>query len=75
MGIYGRTKGESDTLPRVDEDRKRAILIAAAILAARKLAPFSGGHRVPATITAVADAVRWAQELMMEIDRKWPEAK
>ena len=56
----------------MDEGRKRAILIAAAILAARKLAAFSGGQRVPATMTAISDAVRWAEELLREIDRKWP---
>jgi hypothetical protein len=67
-----RTKGESATLRFVDEGRKRVILIAAAILAARKLAPFGGGQRVPATITAIADPIRWAEELLREIDRKWP---
>lgn len=46
------------------------ILIAASILAARKLAQFDGGKRVPATITAIADAVRWAEEIMKEIDRR-----
>jgi len=54
----------------VDEGRKRVILIAASILAARKLAQFDGGKRVPATITAIADAVRWAEEIMKEIDRR-----
>jgi hypothetical protein len=44
----------------------------AAILAARKLSPFDGGKRVPATVAAIADAVHWAEELMKEIDRKWP---
>ena len=54
----------------MDEGRKRVILIAASILAARKLAQFDGGKRVPATITAIADAVRWAEEIMKEIDRR-----
>jgi hypothetical protein len=40
----------------VDEDRKRVLLIAASILAARKLAQFDGGKRVPATISAITDA-------------------
>jgi hypothetical protein len=48
------------------------LLIAAAILKARKLSAFSGGRRVPATITAIPDAVRWAEELLREIDRRWP---
>jgi len=26
---------------------------------------------VPATMTAIADAVRWAEEIMKEIDRRW----
>jgi hypothetical protein len=44
----------------VDEGRKRVLLIAASILTARKLAQFDGGKRVPATISAITDAVRWA---------------
>jgi hypothetical protein len=56
----------------VDEGRKRVLLIAAAILAARKLAAYDGGKRVPATISAIADAVRWADEILKEIDRRWP---
>jgi hypothetical protein len=35
--------------------------IMAAILAARKLAQFDGGARVPATICAIDDAIRWAE--------------
>jgi hypothetical protein len=56
----------------VDEGRKRVILIAASILAARKLAQYDGGKRVPATISAISDAVRWAEEIMKEIDSRWP---
>ena len=67
-----RTKSESATLPLVDEGRKRVLLIAAAILSARKLAQFDGGKRVPATVSAIADAICWAEELMKEIDRRWP---
>jgi hypothetical protein len=33
----------------VDEGRKRVLLIAASILAARKLAQFDGGKKAPAT--------------------------
>jgi hypothetical protein len=58
----------------VDEGRKRVLLIAAAILAARKLAQYDAGKRVPATICAIADAVRWAEEILQEIDRRWPES-
>jgi hypothetical protein len=32
----------------------------------------NGGKRVPATMNAIADAVRWAEEIMKEIDSRWP---
>ena len=67
-----RIKGEHDNLLVVDEGRKRVLLIAASILAARKLAQFEGGKRVPATMSAIADAVRWAEEIMKAIDERWP---
>lgn len=56
----------------MDEGRKRVLLIAASILAARKLAQYDGGKRVPATVSAITDAIRWAEEIMNEIDRRWP---
>jgi len=56
----------------VDEGRKRVILIAASILAARKLANYDADKRVPATICAISDAVRWAEEILKEIDSRWP---
>jgi len=59
----------------VDEARKRVLLIAASILAARKLSQYEGGTHMPATVGAIADSIRWAEEIMREIDRKWPEAK
>ncbi len=49
-----------------------ACLIAACILAARKLAQYDGGKRVPATISAIEDGIRWAEEIMDQIDRRWP---
>ena len=52
----------------MDEGRKRVIGVMAAILAARKLAQWDGGKRVPATVAAIADAVRWAEEIMKAID-------
>ena len=54
---------------KMDEGRKRVVGIMAAILAARKLAQHDGVRKVPATISAVHDAVRWAEEIMKEIDR------
>jgi hypothetical protein len=56
----------------MDEGRKRVLLIAASILAARKLAQFEGGKRVPATMSAIADAVRWAEEIMKTKAERWP---
>jgi hypothetical protein len=55
----------------MDEGRKRVLLIAASILAARKLAQFDGGKRVPATIAAISDAVRWAEEIVRAIDERF----
>lgn len=48
------------------------LLIAASILAARKLAQYYAGKRVPATVAAISDTMRWAEEIMREIDRRWP---
>jgi len=56
----------------VDEGRKRVLGIMASILAARKLAQYDGGKRVPATMSAIADAIKWAEEIMKEIDSRWP---
>lgn len=56
----------------MDEGRKRVLLIAAAILAARKLAQLDPTKRGPATVAAISDAVGWAERLMDEIDRRWP---
>lgn len=55
----------------MDEGRKRVLGIMAAILAARKLAQYDGGKRVPATISAITDAIRWAEEIMKEIDARF----
>ena len=70
--VHGRIQGETDTLWYVDEARKRVLLIAASIIAARKLSQYDGGKRVPATVSAVADGIRWAEEILREIDRLWP---
>jgi hypothetical protein len=51
----------------MDEGRKRVLLIAASILAARKLAQFEGGARVPATICAISASIRRAEEIMAEL--------
>jgi hypothetical protein len=56
----------------MNEGRKRTLLIAAAILAARKLAQYEGGARVPATIMAVENAIQSAEEILKRIDERWP---
>jgi hypothetical protein len=68
----GKQKAKGGKLRSVDEGRKRVLLIAAAILAARKLAQYDRVRMVPATVSAIADAVHWAEEILKEIDRKWP---
>jgi len=55
----------------VDEGRKRVLLIAAAILAARRLTQLPAG-RTPASICANSDAIQFANQIMVEIDRLWP---
>jgi len=55
----------------MDEGRKRVMGIMAAILAARKLAQYEGRPRVPATISAIADAIRKAEEIMNAIDQRF----
>jgi hypothetical protein len=56
----------------VDEGSKRVLLIAACILASRKLAQYDGGKKVPATMCAISDALHWAEEIMLEIDKRYP---
>jgi hypothetical protein len=58
----------------MDEGRKRVLLIAASILAARKLAQYAG-KRIAATVAAISDAVRWAEAILREIDSRWPAGK
>ena len=67
-----RIQSESAKLPSVDEGRKRVLLIAASILAARKLAQYDAATRVPATISAISDAVRWAEQIMAKIVKVGP---
>ena len=47
----------------MDEGRKRVLLIAASILAARKLAQYDSGPPVRATVSAIADAVLWVERI------------
>jgi hypothetical protein len=55
----------------MDEGRKRVLLIAASILAARKLANWNG-RPSPAFESAIADAITIAERIMVRIDARWP---
>jgi hypothetical protein len=56
----------------VDEGRKRVLLIAAAILAARKLCQLESTRPSPALHSIIADAVIFAERIMQRIDAEWP---
>ena len=56
---------------RMDEGRKRVLLIAASILAARKLASWDG-KRSPFFEAAIADAIMIAERILQRIDSRWP---
>ena len=56
---------------KVDEGRKRVLLIAATILAARHLVHWDG-RPSPAVENAIANAISLAERIMNKIDRKWP---
>ncbi len=62
---------ENTTLTYVDETRKRVLLIAASILAARKLANWDG-RPSPALECAIANAISLAERIMARIDSRWP---
>jgi hypothetical protein len=55
----------------VDEGRKRVLLIAACILAARNLTQWDGRHS-PASESAMGDAITLAERIMAKIDSRWP---
>ncbi len=57
----------------VDEGRKRVLLIAATILAARKLADWDG-RPSPAFESAIVNAISVAERIMARIDARWPVA-
>jgi hypothetical protein len=57
----------------VDEGRKRTLLIAASILAARKLGDWNGGAMSPKEAGVIGDAVRVAHRIMQRIDSEFPE--
>jgi hypothetical protein len=55
----------------VDEGRKRVLLIAASILAARRLADWDG-RPSPASEAAIANAITIAERILSKIDARWP---
>ncbi len=55
----------------MDEGRKRVLLIAASILAARKLADWDG-RPSPAVDAAIANAISVAERILSRIDGRWP---
>jgi len=63
-----RTNGEFVKMPDMDEGRKRVILIAAAILASRKLAQQDSAKPSPASNCAIQDAIAFAERIMRQID-------
>ena len=52
----------------MDEGRKRVPLIAASILAARRLAEWDGGPASPKFVAAVSDSIRVAERILQAID-------
>jgi len=68
-----RRQGESATLVRMDEGRKRVLGIMASILVSRHLDTaddlFGGPQGSPRTDAMIAAAVQWAERIMRKIDR------
>ena len=58
----------------MDEGRKRVLLIAASILAARRLADWNGGPPSPKFVAAISDSIGIAERIMRAIDDRWPES-
>ena len=67
-----RRQSEHGSIIGVDEGRKRVLLIAAAILAARKLCQLDSTRPSPALHSIIADAVIFAERILQRIDSEWP---
>ena len=61
-----RMQGERRILSCMDEGRKRVLLIAAAILAARKLCQLDSTRPSPTLHSIIADAVIFAERIMQQ---------
>ncbi len=70
----GEQKAKHANLRNVDEGRKRVLLIAAAILAARRLIDWDG-RPSPRFESAIHDAIVVAERIMDKIDSRWPTRK
>lgn len=57
----------------MDEGRKRTLLIAACILAARRLAQLDGKPS-PALESCIADSIRMAEKILRKIDERYCES-
>ena len=72
-----RMYGESDTLRRMDEGRKRVLGIMAAILASLHMQTaddlFGGPQGSPRSDKLIAASVQWAEAIMRKIDRVFSE--
>jgi hypothetical protein len=55
----------------MDEGRKRVLLIAACILAARYLEQWDG-RPSPAVDSCIANAIVAAERILKKIDNRWP---
>jgi hypothetical protein len=58
----------------MDEGRKRVLLIAATILASRRLTQLDGKPS-PAFVSCISEAVSNAEIILRHIDRKFPDPK
>jgi hypothetical protein len=56
----------------VDERRKIALLLAASILAARRIA--TAPKNSPAYVSAIADAIQDAEQILSRIDARYPKS-
>jgi hypothetical protein len=65
-----RIKGESGTIPAMDEGRKRVLAIVAGILVARlkTTEDLFDSKSSPRSESLVAAAVQWAERIMRKID-------
>jgi len=69
--LLWRTKSEYDRLLSVNDIRRGALLITAAILAARRIA-LCQSKPSPALEFAISDSIIMAEKILKRIDERWP---